>query len=137
MIAPRVNDAQTKRLRATLRRRRDPCHACGGEINYGAHHHDPHAFQMDHLWPVALGGPAYDDGNLAAAHRVCNRKRSNTIDQIAVDAAAQYGVTLTPTNPHANAKHAPDGQHCNNCGGIHNPSNGVTFITGRNWWTKT
>ncbi|WP_083208399.1 HNH endonuclease [Mycobacterium malmoense] len=135
MTTSRVNDAQTKRLRANLRRRHDPCHACGGDIDYAAHHLDPQAFQMDHLWPIALGGPVYDPANVASAHRRCNRARSDTIDDIAIAAAATYGVTLTPTTRRKTG-HAPDGQPCPACAdGIHNPQPGVTFITGRNWWT--
>jgi hypothetical protein len=30
---------------------------------------------------------------------------------------------------------APDGQRCAQCNGTHNPQPGVTFTTGRNWWT--
>lgn len=29
--------------------------------------------------------------------------------------------------------HAPDGQHCNRCNGVHNPEAGVTFVTSRTW----
>lgn len=29
--------------------------------------------------------------------------------------------------------HAPDGQHCDRCGGVHCPRPGVTFETSRTW----
>jgi hypothetical protein len=91
---------------------------------------------MDHLWPIALGGPTHDQANLAAAHRACNRRRSNTIDAIAVEAAYRIaGVVLTPTRP-GKTNHAPDGQPCTTCHGTHNPAPGVTYITGRNWWSN-
>lgn len=136
MPQPRVNNAKAKRIRANLRARGEDCHACGGEIHYAAHHHDPLSFQVDHLWPLAAGGPQYDPDNCAPAHRVCNRRRSNTIDDIAVEAACRIaGVILTPTNPDK-THHAPDGQPCDACNGTHKPATGVTFITDRNWWTK-
>ncbi|WP_155771490.1 hypothetical protein [Mycobacterium asiaticum] len=31
--------------------------------------------------------------------------------------------------------HAPDGQHCTRCNGVHNPRPGVTFVTSRTWGT--
>ena len=30
-------------------------------------------------------------------------------------------------------EHAPDGQHCTRCNGIHNPYPGCTFVTSRTW----
>ena len=35
------------------------------------------------------------------------------------------------TNEHTS--HAPDGQHCTRCNGVHNPRPGVTFETSRTW----
>jgi hypothetical protein len=136
--APRVNDAKAKRIRARLRREANPCHLCSGEIDYDAHHLDPRSFQVDHLWQVANGGPEYDPDNCASSHRGCNRLRSDTIDAIAIAAAAQYGITLTPkatTKTAAAPACAPDGQHCRQCNGVHNPQPGITFVTSRNWWT--
>lgn len=134
----RDNDATTKRLRKRLRAQGHPCHVCKAPIDYKAHHLDPLSFQVDHLWQVANGGPAHDWDNLASAHRACNRARSNTIDAITVAAAARYGVTLTPSPPERAKRpdierHAPDGAHCPNCNGTHNPQPGVTFITARRW----
>jgi hypothetical protein len=137
MQSPRVDDSKTKRLRARLRREANPCHLCGGAIDYTANHLDPASFQVDHKWQVSNGGPEYDYDNCASSHRGCNRLRSDTIDAIAIATAAQYGVTLT-AKPTAKAvvapTCAPDGQHCNHCGGVHNPQPDVTFVTSRNWW---
>ena len=95
--AAHANDARSKRLRNRLRARGEPCHLCGGEILYDAHHLDPMSFQMDHRWQIALGGPEHDEANVAASHRACNRARSATIDDISVLAAAEsvdpWGVT--------------------------------------------
>lgn len=140
MTSPRVNDSKAKRIRAELRRHRNPCHLCGGEIDYDAHHLDPASFQVDHLWQVANGGPQDDPDNCASAHRGCNRTRSNTIDGITIATAAQYGITLTPrptAQPSADRVHcAPNGQHCALCNGTHNPTPGVTFVSARNWWAS-
>ena len=139
MTAPRPNDARAKRIRAQLRREANPCHLCGGEIDYAAHHYDPRSFQVDHLWQVSNGGPEYDPANCASSHRGCNRQRSNRIDAIAVATAASYGVTLTPPVPLQTPAPvirpcAPGGQHCAACRGTHDPNPGITFITARNWW---
>ncbi len=138
MKAPRRdNDARAKRLRAQVRAEGAPCHICGRDIDYNAHHLDPRSFQVDHLWQVALGGPAYDPVNCASAHRACNRRRGVTIDAKAIAAAAHYGFTLTPNPPKprrtARPACAPDGQHCDRCNGIHNPRPGCTFETARKW----
>ncbi|WP_193046813.1 HNH endonuclease [Mycolicibacterium baixiangningiae] len=136
MTAPaRVNDAKAKRLRARIRARGDACHICGHDIDYTAHHHDPRSFQLDHLWQIANGGPAYDITNCAAAHRKCNRARSDTIDAITIAAAASYGIDLTSAQSKGN--HASNGHLCTGCNGYHNPGPGTTFITARNWWSTT
>ena len=135
MTTTRVNDARAKRIRARFRRAKDPCHLCGGQIDYDAHHHDPRSFQVDHLWQVANGGPEFDPDNCASAHRHCNRQRSDTIDAITIATAASYGVTLAPTAPQPTTTFTcPTNGHCAHCNGTHNPSPGVTFLTARNWW---
>jgi hypothetical protein len=106
-------------------------------VDYDAHHLDPRSFQLDHLWQIALGGPAYDYDNAGSSHRACNRRRSDTIDATTIAAAARYGVTLTPPDPMpVVATCAPDAQYCPRCNGTHNPRPGVTFITARDWWTN-
>ncbi|WP_396929183.1 HNH endonuclease [Mycolicibacterium sp.] len=132
----RTNDARAKRLRARLRAQGLPCYLCGSDIDYDAHHHDPLSFQVDHKWQVANGGPEFDADNIAPSHRACNRTRSDTIDQIAIGAAASYGHTLTPRTATGKRGCATEGP-CANCNGAqHNPQPGVTFITHRNWWDK-
>ncbi|MDB2193342.1 hypothetical protein [Mycobacteroides abscessus] len=141
MTEPRVNDTRAKRLRARLRGEQRPCHICGGDIDYGAHHHSPHAFQLDHLWQVALGGPEYEYSNAGASHRACNRQRSDKVDHITIAAAARHGVTIEPDErarrrrgpqPTERTCGTPDGQHCTGCNGTHT---GSTFVTARNWWS--
>lgn len=131
----RVNDSKAKHLRAWLRAQGNPCHVCGGEIAYDAHHLNPAAFQLDHLWQVANGGPEYERENAAASHRACNRQRGTTIDAAAIAAAAHYGVTLTPKPPTKRVTApacAPAGQLCIRCNGTHGPNG--SFVTARKWW---
>ncbi|MFT9536217.1 HNH endonuclease [Mycobacteroides abscessus subsp. abscessus] len=137
----RVNDTRSKRLRARLRGEQRPCHICNGEIDYGAHHHHPKSFQLDHLWQVALGGPEYDYANVGASHRFCNRQRSDKVDAVTIATAAKYGVTIEPDHTPRRPRRyrtsertctTPDGQHCTDCNGVHT---GSTFVTSRNWWT--
>jgi hypothetical protein len=144
MTEPRVNDGRAKQLRARLRREQRPCHLCGGPIDYQAHHLEPTAFQLDHLWQIANGGPAYDWNNVDAAHRACNRERSNKVDELTIAIAAQYGHDLAPHRPRPRDTSddgrkiscPPNGQLCTDCQGTHHPSPDVTFVTSRNWWTK-
>ena len=96
----------------------------------------PFGFVIDHLWHISLGGPEFDPDNARSAHRACNRTRSNKIDDIAIEAAHRIGgVILTPTGSSETIVHAPDGQHCGECNGVHNPAPGITFTTPRDWWT--
>lgn len=139
----RENDAETKRLRARLRGRHDDCHICLKPIDYDAHHLNPWAFQMDHLVQFAHGGPTIE-ANVAASHRACNRRRSDTIDGITIAAAYRLGIPLDPTKTAGTYGQTapsepppcttPDGQLCNRHGGTHNPQPGVHWVTRRRWW---
>jgi 5-methylcytosine-specific restriction endonuclease McrA len=55
-----------------------PCGVCHEPINYHAHHLDPLSFTIDHITPVNRGGPDTLD-NLQAAHRKCNRDKSDKV----------------------------------------------------------
>ena len=70
--------AQRDRHRKIIARDQPPCHVCGGDILYGAHHLDPLSFTIDHITPIARGGSDTLD-NLAACHRACNRTKSDKI----------------------------------------------------------
>ncbi len=61
-----------------------PCHLCKEPIVYDAHHLHPLSFTIDHLTPISRGGPDTLD-NLAAAHRKCNRDRSNRVEVAGVE----------------------------------------------------
>jgi 5-methylcytosine-specific restriction endonuclease McrA len=80
-MAPRLAARSTTRRdkhRATIRRRRPPCYLCGEDIDYRAHYLEPDAFTLDHVIPLARGGPDTLD-NIAPAHRKCNRDKSDRL----------------------------------------------------------
>lgn len=66
------------RHRRTIARDDPPCHICGNEINYQAGHLDPLSFTIDHIIPLNRGGTDTID-NVAAAHRRCNRDKSDRV----------------------------------------------------------
>lgn len=73
------NTTVRDRHRKIIARDQPPCHICGGEILYDAHHLDPLSFTIDHITPINRGGPDTLD-NLAACHRSCNRAKSDKIE---------------------------------------------------------
>lgn len=77
------------RDRATIRRTKPPCHICEQPIDYSLHHLDPGAFVVDHIVPLNRGG-ADELANKAAAHRSCNRTKS---DRLPEDDAPRTFVT--------------------------------------------
>ena len=67
------------RHRAAIARGKPPCHICGGEIDYDLPHLDAGAFVVDHIVPLARGG-SDELANKRAAHRACNRLKSDRAD---------------------------------------------------------
>lgn len=72
------NTTRRDRHRKAIAKGEPPCHLCGGDIDYTAGHLDPAAFTIDHVTPLNRGGPDTLD-NLAAAHRACNRDKSDRV----------------------------------------------------------
>jgi 5-methylcytosine-specific restriction endonuclease McrA len=72
------NTTLRDRYRRSIARTKPPCHICGQPINYQAGHLDPLAFTIDHVIPLNKGGTDTVD-NCAAAHRMCNRTKSDTL----------------------------------------------------------
>jgi 5-methylcytosine-specific restriction endonuclease McrA len=81
--------AQRDQDRAVIRRTKPPCGICGGDIDYSAPYLDPGEFVADHITPLNRGG---EDilSNKQAAHRACNRDKS---DHIPEDFAPRTFVT--------------------------------------------
>lgn len=65
------------RHRKAIARTKPPCGICGREIDYSITDHlDPDAFVVDHIIPLNKGGTDTID-NKVAAHRSCNRAKSD------------------------------------------------------------
>lgn len=80
------NTATRDKHRATIAQGEPPCHWCHEPIDYQAHHLGPLAFQVDHVHPIAQGGPDTLD-NKVPSHRKCNRAKSDKVNY-------QPGVTF-------------------------------------------
>jgi 5-methylcytosine-specific restriction endonuclease McrA len=76
------NTTTRDRHRRTIAKGKPPCHLCGGEIQYDAPWLDPLSFTVDHLIPINRGGPDIIE-NKAAAHRRCNRAKSDRLPALA------------------------------------------------------
>lgn len=86
----RRNSTIRDRHRKQIAHGRPPCHICHEPIDYTLPYLDPGEFVVDHITPVAKGG-ADTIANKAAAHRSCNRAKS---DHQPV-AARTYATTRT------------------------------------------
>ena len=72
------NTTQRDRHRAAIRRTKPPCGICEGDIDYTLPATDPMSFVVDHIVPLNRGGTDTLD-NCQAAHRTCNRTKSDRI----------------------------------------------------------
>ena len=70
--------ARRDRHRRIIAQDKPPCHICQGDIDYDAHYLDPLSFTIDHITALNRGGTDTLD-NLAAAHRKCNRDKSDKV----------------------------------------------------------
>ena len=97
-MATKRNTAFRDKHRATIAKGRPPCALCGEPIDYtltvlpnehgrrcpgvncpGCVPH-PMRFEVDHVVPVNRGGSDDDISNKQAAHRACNRAKSDRTD---------------------------------------------------------
>lgn len=88
--APR-NTTTRDRHRRTIARTKPPCGICGEPIDYALHYLDPMAYTVDHIHPVAKGGSDELD-NKQAAHRKCNRDKS---DHVEFEAEPEFRTFVT------------------------------------------
>lgn len=58
------------------------CQLCDEALDMGAHFNDPMAPTLDHIVPQSVETD-HSPGNLRAAHRICNAKRGNRVDDVA------------------------------------------------------
>lgn len=77
------NTTTRDRDRNTIRRTRPPCGICGLPIDYRLPHLDPGEYVVDHVIPINKGGTD-TLGNKQAAHRSCNRAKSDLLPETAV-----------------------------------------------------
>lgn len=75
-VGPRGTSTQRDKDRARIARARPACHICGLTIDYTLPYLDPGEYVVDHVVPLNRGGPDTLD-NKAAAHRSCNRAKSD------------------------------------------------------------
>lgn len=70
-----------------------PCGICGEPIDYELPYLDPWEFVVDHVIPLIRGG---EDvlSNKQAAHRCCNRDKSDQVDE---EQSAATGTTFVTT----------------------------------------
>ena len=101
MTAPpgRVTRSTTTRdrLRRQVARDRPPCHICHNEIDYNLPHLDRGEYVIDHIVPLNAGGEDTID-NVAAAHRKCNRDKSDKLAEQLEAEADQSGPRVFVTS---------------------------------------
>lgn len=64
--------------RASISAGHPPCAICGKPIDYTLHWPDPMCFVVDHIIPIAAGGPD-TLANKQAAHNSCNRAKTDRL----------------------------------------------------------
>lgn len=74
------NTTQRDQDRARLRRGNPPCGICGLDIDYSLPWLDPMSYVVDHIIPLNRGGPDVIE-NKTAAHRACNRAKSDKMPE--------------------------------------------------------
>lgn len=71
----RYDGRPMRRLRAQVKATESVCWLCGQPIDPDLRAPHPWSFTIDHVRPVALGGPELARSNVRAAHRRCNTRR--------------------------------------------------------------
>lgn len=56
------------------------CWRCGQDIDMSLEPNDRMSATVDHVIPLAMGGPPLDVANLRPAHRACNSARGARMD---------------------------------------------------------
>jgi 5-methylcytosine-specific restriction endonuclease McrA len=75
------NTTTRDKHRRTIAKHKPPCHICGQDIDYTAPWLHPLSFTVDHLIPLNRGGHDTIE-NKAAAHRKCNRTKSDRLPSL-------------------------------------------------------
>lgn len=69
------NAAKRKALEKSFKKQRGKCHLCGEPMNMSKDLNNDLRATADHIIPKSQGGAI--DGNIRAAHAICNRYRGN------------------------------------------------------------
>lgn len=78
MSNPRyANGHRRREIRKWLMATQDVCALCGKPIDKSLKTPHPMSFEVDEIVPVSRGGDPLDRSNVQAAHRICNRRKSN------------------------------------------------------------
>lgn len=127
MINPRVSNGHRRRqLRARILREQHECWICDEEVDVTISTPAPLSPEVHEVIPIAHGGDPLDPTNCVLTHRVCN--------QCAGTGQHRGFCILCLRTAGATADgHAPAGQHCTPCNGVHHPRPGVAFETSRTW----
>jgi 5-methylcytosine-specific restriction endonuclease McrA len=70
-----ANGHRRRQLRARLKAEGNPCHICGGAIDYTLPAGHPLSFEVDEVVPIARGGDPLCYENCKASHRICNERK--------------------------------------------------------------
>jgi 5-methylcytosine-specific restriction endonuclease McrA len=73
----RKNGYQRDRIRRRVLAAHSICHICKKPVDKTLNYLDDFAAEVDEIIPVSKGGNPLDWSNVALAHRVCNRRKSN------------------------------------------------------------
>lgn len=85
----RTQESKYINLEALYRRDKGICWLCGEPCDISLDPNDNYYPSIDHVYPVSLGGKDTWD-NVRLAHRICNTRKSNKIDVVAIDMAINH-----------------------------------------------
>ena len=84
------NTTTRDKHRAFIRRAKPDCGICHEPIDYTLHYLNPKAYVVDHIMPLHRGGLDVIE-NKQAAHRDCNRLKSDKLpDDVVADQARTF-----------------------------------------------
>lgn len=91
------NGHRIRQLRARVLTEERDCRLCGRPVDKTLTNPNPAAPVIDHLTPVARGGPEYDRQNLGLMHRACNRTKSTmTLEEALGHATPKPPIQASP-----------------------------------------
>ena len=96
-VKRKQNGHRWRQLVARVKAEETHCALCGKHVDLTLPHLDPRAPAVDHIIPVARGGPEYDRANLTLMCRACNRWKSTlTLDEARAKLTGLSAVKVKP-----------------------------------------